>query len=105
MQNPVPKGAAAHEEKKTSHIGGSGLKIGGGIDMKKGEWRCKVCKFKNFDEDEEGKPITRCNMCKEAKQTMKEAPVIVSQIPKVPPNRMHREESKQVQQKPIAARG
>jgi hypothetical protein len=58
---------AAVEERKSSSIAGRGLKIGGGIDMKKGEWRCKVCKFKNFDEDDEGQTVTRCNMCKELK--------------------------------------
>jgi len=46
---------------------GQGVRIGGGV--KKGEWRCKVCKFKNVpneEEDEEG-GVERCNMCKEPK--------------------------------------
>jgi hypothetical protein len=54
---------------------GHGVRIGGGV--KKGEWRCKVCKFKNVpiedDEEEKEGGIERCNMCKEPKQVMKEA--------------------------------
>jgi hypothetical protein len=32
---------------------GRGLRIGGGVEAKKGEWRCRVCKFKNYHVDEE----------------------------------------------------
>ena len=52
--------------------------------MKKGEWRCKVCKFKNSEEDEEGNPVVKCTMCKEPKQVMKEASSVNTTIPKAP---------------------
>ena len=60
------------EEKKVA-IQGRGVKIGGGIVAKKGEWRCKVCKFKNdlFD-PETGNEIDVCKMCHDQKQVMKE---------------------------------
>ena len=76
---------------------GHGTKIGGGVETKKGEWRCKICKFKNVpNEEEESKDgeVERCNMCKEPKQVMREAPVVKTTIPKVPPSKMHVEESK-----------
>lgn len=83
------------EEKKGSiAMVGRGVKIGGGIEAKKGEWRCKVCKFKNAEDDADGQAVIKCTMCKEPKQVMKEAPAIVSQIPKVPPQRVHKEEVK-----------
>ena len=45
------------------------MKIGGGIESKKGEWRCKVCKFKNtpIDDEETKGEVERCTMCKEPK--------------------------------------
>ncbi len=46
---------AKHEEMKTHQpIIGRGVKIGGGVETRKGEWRCNVCKFKNQNIDEEG---------------------------------------------------
>ena len=38
-----------HEETKVAAhpIVGRGVKIGGGVETRKGEWRCNVCKFKN----------------------------------------------------------
>jgi hypothetical protein len=44
-----------------------GVKIGGGVDAKRGEWRCKICKFKNFYTTEEGEAVNKCNMCREPK--------------------------------------
>lgn len=84
---------------------GQGVRIGGGVESKKGEWRCKICKFKNVpaveDDDEESKgEIERCTMCKEPKQIMKEQPVVKTVIPKVPPTKMHVEETKAPMPKP-----
>lgn len=51
-----------HEEVKAPPaapvISGHSVRIGGGV--KKGEWRCKICKFKNEDDE-------ACKMCKEPK--------------------------------------
>ena len=80
---------------------GHGIKIGGGIETKKGEWRCGVCKFKNVPVSDNEEEIERCNMCKEPKQVMKEPKVAqigegigaTNKIPKVvpPKGRMHEE--------------
>ena len=48
---------------------GHAVRIGGN-DNKKGEWRCKVCKFMNSDE------VDKCGMCREDKQVMKDPPKI-----------------------------
>jgi len=77
---------------------GHGVKIGGGVETRKGEWRCKVCKFKNVpidDTEEESKgEVERCTMCKEPKQVMKEQAPVKTIIPKVPPTKVHVEEAK-----------
>jgi hypothetical protein len=74
------------------------MKIGGGVETKKGEWRCRVCKFNNVtedsDEESKGGEVERCNMCKEPKQVMREVPVVKTVIPKVPPSKVHVEEAK-----------
>lgn len=75
------------------------MRIGGGVA--KGEWRCKVCKFKNESIVVESDEIERCTMCKEPKSVMKEqvmqmgaASQVKGRIPKVPPSKMHVEERK-----------
>jgi hypothetical protein len=74
------------------------VKIGGGVEAKQGEWRCRVCKFKNVPIDEAEEEVKggveRCTMCKEPKQVMKEQPVLKTTIPKVPPSKAHVEETK-----------
>ena len=67
-------GSNKHEEIKVAAqpIIGRGVKIGGGVETRKGEWRCNVCKFKNQAVDEEGQEVDKCKMCKEFKNVMKE---------------------------------
>jgi hypothetical protein len=79
------------EEQKRTIIPGQGTKLGGGVS--KGEWRCKICKFKNAS-IENSDEIERCTMCKEPKTVLKEAPPVKVGIPKVPPTKMHIEETK-----------
>lgn len=78
MKGVPPPMHGKEEEKKRQPIPGRGVKIGGGVEAKKGEWRCKVCKFKNDADESEA-----CSMCKEPKQVMKE----VAPIPMAPPPR------------------
>ena len=63
-----------HEETKVAAhpIIGRGVKIGGGVETRKGEWRCNICKFKNQAVDEDGQEVDKCKMCKENKTVMKE---------------------------------
>ena len=60
------------EETKHQAIPGHGVRIGGGVETKKGEWRCGICKFKNVTVNDDDQEIERCNMCKEPKKIMKE---------------------------------
>ena len=59
--------ATKHEEVKAQPIIGRGVKIGGGVENRKGEWRCNICKFKNLNIDEQGNQVDSCKMCKEHK--------------------------------------
>ena len=61
----------SREEIKAPIIAGRGVKVGGGVEGKRGEWRCKVCKFKNDDDE-------ACKMCKEPKQVLKESPAVLN---------------------------